>query len=161
MNQGQTGGPRRQTAARPAAMGERYLRQARADMAAGKAMVVHGTFFAAAHFSHEAAEKALKAACWHLRAEEPPWSHDLAALAELAGEKPELIPVAVQTATDLLDAMFERVRYPSGDMSVPIPADLIGEADGLAALAASEEVLTWVDQLLRQPPGRARRERRS
>lgn len=142
-------------------MGERYWRQARADMAAAGAMLSQNVFFGAAHFSHEAAEKALKAACWHLRAAEPPWTHDLAALAELAGGKVEAIPAAVQSATDLLDAMFERVRYPSGDSSIPIPAELIREADGRAAVAASEEVLAWVNQLLQQTPGRARRERSS
>src|SRR5438105_29691 len=68
---------RRSTVPRTVRMGQRFWQQAERDLETARRLIGPDTYYAAASFAHQAAEKALKAACWHLRAEEPPWRHDL------------------------------------------------------------------------------------
>ena len=111
------------------------------------------------HTAFQQAEKALKAAFSHLRAEEPPWNHQLAKIAERVAERGEGLPDAVASAVTRLEPFLEQARYPSGDVRDPIPADLVGEREAKAAIERAEEVLAWVSELLRRPPQRAQRER--
>lgn len=55
-------------------MGERLWRQATRDIRVARMLLHPENYYGAANFAHQAAEKALKAAHWHLRAEEPPGS---------------------------------------------------------------------------------------
>jgi HEPN domain-containing protein len=137
-------------------MGRRFWQQSERDLEAARRLLQPGTYFAAASFAHQAAEKALKAAHWHLRAEEPPWRHDLDVTLRRLAERAVVVPSDVIAAIDGLRPIFEESRYPSGDVSDPIPADLITEGTARRSVELAEEVMTWVRDLLQQPPGRPR-----
>lgn len=140
-------------------MAQRFWRQSAYDLEAAKRLVYPGTWYAAASFAHQAAEKALKAAIWHVRGEEPPWTHALVACAELVSERVGSLPPNVQLAVERPQPLFEAVRYPSGIADDPIPADLITEEDAAAAIRFGEEVCVWVEKLLQQPVSRPDRSR--
>ena len=136
-------------------MASRFWRQAEYDLAAARTLIRPGTAYVAANLAHQAAEKALKAGCWHARGQEPPWGHLLRQLTDLAVATPEEIPVPVYQAVDRLQPIFGETRYPSGRASEPIPAELIGESIAREALESAEEVMAWVRTLLQRPPARA------
>lgn len=142
-------------------MGQRLFRQAQADIASAERNLRPGDYHVAAYLAHEAAEKALKAAIWHVLAEEPPWTHDLRACAARLANVTGPIRPAVEQAIVVLSPLYTGTRYPSGDSSDPPPVDLIGEEHALRGILAAREVLTWVEELLSRPPGRPRRGRRS
>jgi HEPN domain-containing protein len=147
-------------ARRTSEMGRRLWQQSERDMAAARRLLYPGTYFGAASFAHQAAEKALKAAHWHLRAEEPPWRHDLLVCAALVGDHAEGVPSNVLAAVAELQPVFEASRYPSGNAAEPIPADLITELDAQRAVGLAEEVRAWVQTLLQRTPGGRRRRTR-
>jgi len=138
-------------------MAQRHWSQARLDFDVAKSLLQPNRYYAAADYAHEAAEKALKGACWHVRAEEPPYTHDLGLLIELLMERLKGVPDSVITATDRLDALFNVIRYPSGRSNEPIPGELVSEEHARSAVGSAEGVMTWVQELLQQPPGRPRR----
>jgi len=131
-------------------MGERFFRQAERDLEIAHSVVAPRSAYLAAKLAHQAAEKALKAAVWSLQGREPPWKHPLRQLAESAVDDPSQIPASVGAAIAFLNPLFEQTRYPSGDVTAPIPADLIDEGVALEAIAAAEEVLAWVRRLTGQ-----------
>lgn len=137
-------------------MGQRMWQQAERDLESARLMLQPRSNYVAANLAQQAAEKALKAAHWHLLGKEPPWSHDLASLAEQFTAQVEQIPRGVHAAIALLDPLFERTRYPSGRAEEPIPADLVGEEDARTAIQSAEEVMAWVRTLLQDQPGKAR-----
>jgi HEPN domain-containing protein len=112
----------------------------------------------AASLAHQAAEKSLKAAHWHLRGEEPPWTHDVRSLAERLAERIEDIPPPIRAAVALLAPVQERAHYPSTRLTEPIPVDLFGEGNAQSAIRSAREVMSWVQQLLLRPPGRTERQ---
>jgi HEPN domain-containing protein len=136
-------------------MGQRLWQQAERDMEFAQVLMQPRGYYLAANLAHQAAEKSLKAACWHLRGEEPPWRHGLEHTAQLLVQNPQDIPATVAAAIALLNPIFEQTRYPSGDISEPIPSDLIGEVVAQDAIKAAEDVMTWARRLLQQPPGRS------
>ena len=138
-------------------MGQRLRDQAERDIQTAGRLLYPGTYYAAANYAHQAAEKALKAAFWHLRGEEPPWNHDLVKCASQVAQRTGGLPPTVEAAVEQLQPVFDESRYPSGNLSDPIPADLIGEEDAWVAVRMAEEVLDWVQGLLQQPPGKTRR----
>jgi HEPN domain-containing protein len=142
---------------RTAVMGQRFMQQAERDLEAAQLSLHPRLYYVAANLAHQAAEKALKAAHWHLRAEEPRWSHDLGELAEGLTQTAGGIPAGVDRAIDLLEPLLELVRYPSGDAGEPIPAESVGDQQAASAVDAAAEVLAWVRGLLQQPPGRPQR----
>lgn len=135
-------------------MGQRSWQQAERDLAVARSLLHPGAFYAAASFAHQGAQKALKAACWHLRAEEQPWRHDLVRCADLVAERAGGLPLEVERAVEQLQPLFEASRYPSGNANEPIPADLIGEIDARASIQSAAEVMAWVQILMQQPPDR-------
>ncbi len=140
-------------------MGQRLWQQSESDIAAARRLLYPGTHFGAANLAHQAAEKALKAAHWHLRAEEPPWKHDLLACAARVGEYAGGVPPDVLAARARLQPVFEESRYPSGDVAEPIPADPITELDAQEVSRGNglaEEVRAWAQTLLQRPPGSVR-----
>jgi HEPN domain-containing protein len=128
-------------------MGDRFFRQAEYDLENARALIGPGRSYLAANLAHQAAEKALKAAVWFVSGTEPPWKHPLRQLAELAVPDPSHIPAAVGAAIAVLNPIFEQTRYPSGDVTDPIPADLIDDTIAQDAIAAAEEVMAWVRQI--------------
>ncbi|MCL5961757.1 MAG: HEPN domain-containing protein [Chloroflexi bacterium] len=137
-------------------MGQRLWRQAERDIETAHDNLKPRSYYAAANYAHQAAEKSLKAAYWHLRAEEPPWNHNLTKIAERVAEVAGGLPDAVAHAVTRLEPLFEQTRYPSGDVQEPIPAELVGEREARSAIKKAEEVLIWVRELLQLPPQRAR-----
>jgi len=137
-------------------MGQRLWRTAERDLASARMNLQPGGYYVAAYLAHQATEKALKAAHWHQRGEEAPWTHDLSVVAERLTEQPGDIPAGVRVALAQLDPVYERSRYPTGNVNDPIPADLFGEQEGRLAIGSAEEVMAWVQTLLQRPPGRAR-----
>lgn len=132
-------------------MGERFFRQAEHDLENARRLVGPLQSYLAANLAHQAAEKALKAAVWSISGKEPPWKHPLRLLAELLVSDPSQIPPAIATAIAALNPIFELSRYPSGDVSDPIPADMITDSIALDAIAAAEEVMAWVSRLIARP----------
>jgi HEPN domain-containing protein len=137
-------------------MGQRFWQTAQRDMAGARLMLQPDGWYIAAYLAHQATEKALKAAHWHLRAEEAPWTHDVADVAERLADQPSDIPAAARRALSVLEPVYEQTRYPSGNVTDPLPADLFGETEARAAIAAAEEVMAWAQMLLARPPGRPR-----
>jgi HEPN domain-containing protein len=140
-------------------MARRFRAQAEADLAAAEFLLQSPHAFAVARQAFEAAEKALKAAHFHIRAEEPGYTHDLDALVERVEQLTGPVPSAVADALGVLGPVFEQVRYPSGIVADPIPADTIGHDDAHAVVEAAREVMAWVRVLLAGPPGRPRSRR--
>ena len=97
-------------------MAQRLWRQSERDIETARRLLQPDTYYAAANYAHQAGEKALKAACWHLRAEEPPWRHDLVRCVDLIAERVGAIPTSVQAAVEQLQPMFDESRYPSGNV---------------------------------------------
>jgi len=87
-------------------MSQRLWRQAERDLAiAGRLLDPEG-YYGAANFAHQAAEKALKAAFWYLRAEEPPWNHDIVRCAALVAERARGLPDTVEAAVEQMQPLF-------------------------------------------------------
>ena len=131
-------------------MGQRLLRQGERDLKTARKPLHPETYYAAASFAHQAAEKALKGAYWCLRGEELPWKHDLVRCTDLLSERIGAPPSGVQEAVERLQPVYDESRYPSGNVNEPIPADLIGREDAEAAVRLAEEVIAWVRVLLQQ-----------
>ena len=135
---------------RVARMGDRVFLQAMYDLDNARALIGPHKSYLAANLAHQAAEKALKAAVWSAGGHEPPWKHSLRQLAELAVSEPSQIPAAVTGAIATLNPIYEKTRYPSGDVTDPIPADLINDTVAQDAIGAAEEIMSWVRGLTRQ-----------
>jgi HEPN domain-containing protein len=129
-------------------MGQRLLRQSERDLFCASLLLRPEAYYLAVSTAYQATEKALKAAHWHVRQEEPAWKHDLGGVVERVADRVGSIPRAVDDAVARLEPLWEPTRYPSGLVDDPIPADLFDEGDARAALAAAQEVLTWVRTLL-------------
>ncbi|MBI2863367.1 MAG: HEPN domain-containing protein [Chloroflexi bacterium] len=129
--------------------------QAEGDLRVAGRLMQPDSYYVAANLAHQATEKALKAAHWHLKAQEPPWKHGLMAIADALVPDPQDIPPSVKEALNQLAPIYEHSRYPSGDVDDPIPLDAVEAGEAQDALRAAEDVMTWVRQLLQQPPGKS------
>lgn len=142
-------------------MAQRFLQQAEQDLLFAERNAEIGGFYIAANLAHQAAEKALKAAHWHLRAEEPEWGHRLIGVAARVAEEAGGLPPGMEAALGMLAPVFEWTRYPSAQLDQPIPALLVQPGDAQAAIQAALEVMAWARELLRRKPGRPRRRTKS
>jgi HEPN domain-containing protein len=140
-------------------MAGRFMQQARVDLESARENVRPQRYHNAVYFSEQATEKALKAAHWHLLAEEPSWTHELESLSAKLAEGIGEVPVDVFTAIGQLAAGIEQARYPSGHVDDPIPADLVSETDAVSTIERAEQVVTWAESLLRRPSGKPRQQR--
>jgi HEPN domain-containing protein len=120
----------------------RWLSQARADLRAAQASRTARSFEWACFQCQQAGEKALKALWMHDGHE--PWGHSLTRLVE---EYPEpLRGAGVRALIDearLLDKLYIPTRYPNGLPDLT-PAEVYGEPDAAAALAAAQMLLNVV-----------------
>jgi HEPN domain-containing protein len=134
-----------------AQMARRFMEYADTDLAAAEYLLASPYQFPIVQLAFGAAEKALKAAHYHVRAEEPAHTHDLRAIfarvVDRAGPAPD-----VAGSVALLDPMLSRVRYPVNALASPEPANTITADDARAAVAACQDVMAWVRGLLQQPP---------
>ena len=145
-------------------MGQRLLAQAEHDLDAARRILVDiGAYDIAANAAFDAADKAIKAAYLHVRAESPFWGHDLRAYLDGIEERiaPEAIPNAVRTSVADLVALHGTTRYPTDRLDVPIPAELITRVDAERATLGAEAIVTWSRTQLQRPPGQPGRTRRS
>ncbi len=114
----------------------RWLRQARADLEVARALG-HGHYFVGAFACHQAAEKAMKAACIELHRTLPPKTHNLLELArELRA------PEEVLSDLRLINPEYVAARYP--DAANGIPAEMYDERKARLLLEAAERVWRWV-----------------
>lgn len=152
-------------ASRPrwAVMGQRFYAQALVDLESARENVRPRRGNNAVRFAHEAAEKALKGAYWHLLAGEPPWTHQLAgvaaSLATAAGGAGGTVPEEITVAMGILMASWEESRYPSGNVDDPIPADMVDTTEATEAVEHAEKVIAWAGTFLQLPTGKPRRKK--
>jgi HEPN domain-containing protein len=145
---------RRVSRSRTAEAARRLWEQAEADLYVARANMQPRCYYNAVFLCHQSAEKALKAAHWHLRGEEPPWTHDLAECVQRIVEREESLPSQVVTAVQYLQPLFADTRYPVIGGDEPIPVERIGSEEGQQSIEEAEEILAWVRTLLALPPGR-------
>lgn len=139
-----------------AVMARRFLSQAIVDLEAARENMRPRRYHFAVYHSAQAVKKGVKGAYWHLLAEEPKWTHQTDELAEAVGGHVGGVPEDVWLAiVELLSAQVV-TRYPSPNIEIPIPSDLIDEASGAMAVDRAAEVLTWVESLLQLPTGKPR-----
>lgn len=124
---------------------DRWLRTAIDDLEAAVVMRDHGKFAHACFLAQQAAEKALKAACF-LR-DLDPWGHSVKKLLDVAG--PEFAPFA-ETAMEL-DRYYVPTRYPNGLPDL-IPAEAYGAADAVRAMSAAQTILATAQSLMPPKP---------
>lgn len=129
-------------------MGLRLWLQSQRDLRTARFLLTPETYYASSNYAHQAAEKALKAGCWLLRNEEPPWKHDLVRCLDLLSVRTDDVPSSVRLAVEQLQPLFDATRYPSGNAEEPIPADLIDRDEAERGIRQSEEVVEWVRELL-------------
>lgn len=140
-------------------MAQRFYEDATIDLEAARENVRPRRYHFAVFHSAQAAEKAVKAAHWHLLAEEPKWTHQTDELASaVAGPAGGIPGGAWQAIIQLLSAQVV-TRYPSSNINMPIPSDLIDEAAATAAVDRATEVLEWVRSLLQLPIGKPKRKK--
>lgn len=138
-------------------MGQRLMLQAERDLKFALVVFQPEGYYLTVVLAHQAAEKSLKAACWHLRGAEPPWRHGLDHVAQLLVNDAGDIPGKVSAAISVLNPIIEQTRYPSGNVADPIPSDLIPEHVAQAAIKATEEIMAWAKLLLQEKPNSLRR----
>ncbi|MBI4319976.1 MAG: HEPN domain-containing protein [Chloroflexi bacterium] len=114
---------------RTSVMAQRFWQQAERDIGVARTLLAPGSYYADANFAHQAAEKALKAAYWEVRREEPPWNHDLVKCANQVAERVGGLPPNLVAGAKYLQPMFQTSRYPTTNIEDPIPADVVLEDD--------------------------------
>lgn len=118
--------------------------QALSDLEVAKSNNSAGHYYACAFFSHQAAEKALKAVYIERLRLAAPKSHNLVGLArELA------LPAALVHALRELNPSYTTSRYPDAANGLPFEAFDREIAAGLVQVAAG--VLEWARRELGQP----------
>ena len=137
----------------------RFYSQAIADLDTARDEVRPRRYYAAVFFAEQAEEEGLKAAHWHLLAEEPPWTHQMDRVAASVAEKSGGMHPGILLAISELMSGLERSRYPSGNVDEPIPVELVDETNAKAAVGHAEAVMAWVDSLRQQPMGKPKRRR--
>lgn len=142
-----------------AVMAQRFYDQAIVDLEAARENMRPRLYHVTVFYSAQAAEKGVKAAYWHLMAEEPKWTHKSDQLASVVAERVGSIPGNVGQAISELLSLQENARYPSSHIEIPIPAELFDETAAKMAVDQALEILTWVESLLRLPTGKPKRKK--
>lgn len=120
-----------------------WLKQAEEDLTTARALLDSERFYAAAFYSQQSAEKALKALHIDRLQALPPPSHDLLFLGTAVA-----IPETMRTHLRRLVPDFIRSRYP--DASGAVPADLYDRVIATERVRIAEEVMTWVRQQIKK-----------
>lgn len=112
------------------------MTQAEADLDTARAIQAIGTYYAAAFFAQQAAEKSLKAL--HLEAHRSAiFTHDLSRIAEAVGAPPEIQEDAAELTPE-----YTISRYPNAANGVP--AKLYTKSRGERAVRRAERIVAWV-----------------
>jgi len=123
------------------------LREARAEFEAARDLYDTGHWSWCCFTCQQAAEKALKAVCEHFRT--PQRGHNLNALLQ-AIEAHTNVPGDVQMACARLNRYYIPTRYPNA-FDRGAPTDQFFELDARQALEDTEEVLRFVERVVRSP----------
>jgi len=120
---------------------ERWMTQARFDLADAELALEHGRHALACFLSHQAAEKAV-ASFLFSRGADSVWGH---ALADLCQDAVALEPAfdLIATVAVLLDKFYLGARYPSG-LPGGVPAEAFDAHDSTRALEIARDVLAFV-----------------
>ncbi|RLG42695.1 MAG: DNA-binding protein [Thermoproteota archaeon] len=115
--------------------------QALEDLETAKVLLRGGRYYAVAFFSHQAAEKALKAAYIEVKREIPPRTHNLVELGRLLGLN--------DVMEDLMELNPEYTisRYP--DAANGVPASMYSESIAESHLRRAERVVKRCGELLK------------
>jgi HEPN domain-containing protein len=121
---------------------ERLILQARRDLEnAGKVASV-GAYEVGAFLAHQAAEKVLKAAWYPERKDRPPSTHTLTELGDGLG-----VDARIRRHLMTLTPDYTVTRCP--DAANGLPYEIYDEEKASERARASQEVLEWVEKLLR------------
>ena len=118
---------------------EWWEQQAREDLITAKVLLSVGRFYAAAFFSHQAAEKAIK---WTIvRSEqEMPYTHSLERLASVCEMPALVLEAALNLAPEYGKA---KCPYHAGG----VPAKLCDAARAAECIRRAEQILNWASDL--------------
>ncbi|MCX7844044.1 MAG: HEPN domain-containing protein [Candidatus Bipolaricaulota bacterium] len=111
------------------------------DLAAARALLDAGIFFATAFLCHQATEKWLKAVYIERKRELPPKTHNLVELGRLLS-----VPEEVMHALRVLNPEYVAARYP--DAANGIPAENYDRLKTEGLLSAAEKVRAWATSAL-------------
>ena len=123
---------------------EPWWRQAEADLASAELDFGGNVWYAASWFSHQAAEKAIKALYLERHWRDASRVHDLNLLGRHVGA-----PIDVGRDLAILDPAFGLTRYPNALGLAPV--DTITESISRRHIEAARRILQWVkSELLRK-----------
>lgn len=121
----------------------RWIRQARHDLAAAEAVLGIGIYDNSAFLAQQAVEKMLKAVFIAWKGYDAPRTHSLTHLAQELGA-----PETVLHLTQRLSPDYVATRYP--DVSELPPCEEYTEEDARKRLEWAKQVFTWLEQLMGQ-----------
>ena len=124
-----------------------WLREAHAEFRAARDLLRGGHWSWCCFTAQQAAEKALKAICEHVRM--PHFGHNLNVLRQ-AIEAQATVPEPVRQACARLNRYYIPTRYPDA-FDRGAPADQFFEADAQQAMRDVEEVMDFAERLVRPP----------
>lgn len=124
---------------------EDWLREAQAELRAGRDLLKGKHWSWCCFTCQQAAERALKAMCEHFRS--PQFGHNLNLLLQ-AIEAYTPVSGSVQMACARLNRYYIPTRYPNA-FDRGAPADQFFEADARQALQDAEEVMSFAESVVR------------
>lgn len=129
---------------------ERWLRQAEDDLDAARLLLTSGKLAQSAFFSHQVAEKAMKAA-W-LATDADPWGHSVSRLIkDLPDPETRARFAPLLDAALALDKLYIPTRYPDA-LADLIPGEAYTEREAEDALTHSACILRAVREWMVEPP---------
>jgi HEPN domain-containing protein len=118
-----------------------WRRQAEADLTSAELLFSGEHYFTASWYSHQAAEKAIKALYIERFGRDASRVHDLNLLGRHAG-----VPIDIQRVLARLDSAFGLSRYPNAVGAAPV--DTLTVTHGTRYIEAARRVLEWVREQL-------------
>lgn len=126
---------------------ERWWRQTQEDLKTVQALLSAKRFGAAAFYSHQAVEKALKGYIVERCRRTAPWLHDLVELADTAQDcGGTRFPTGLLTSLRQLNHHHTVPRYP--DAANGVPEEQYDELISSRALEQAQEVIKWLETKL-------------
>lgn len=124
-----------------------WLREAQAELRAARDLLPGEHWSWCCFTAQQAAEKALKAVCEHLRI--PHFGHNLNILRQ-AIEGAAAVPTAITLASGRLNRYYIPTRYPDA-FDRGAPSEQFFETDASAAVQDAEEVVRFAERLVGSP----------
>ncbi len=128
----------------PISEGQRWFKQAEYELGVARSLVDNQFHAAACFFTHQAAEKFLKAILY-AQGQRRVFGHSISELCDQCAEYFETF-AALKKQVNSLDLYYIPTRYPNG-LPGGIPAEIYNDADSAAALNMAETVQAVVAQM--------------